>query len=180
MRFDYEEAEQDIFDSGADPDYLDHYNPERRDKYLKSLGLDPRDYEPHGHDASRNHSRSSSSSFSLFSDPEPEQDEGCFLTTACTAARNLPDDCYELQTLRKYRDSYLNGFAEGIAAVNNYYDIAPKIVSAIDALPEANEIWKNVYNDLVLPCIKLIEDGNNEEAYTVYRDYTFNLADKYL
>ena len=177
MSFDYDEAERDIFDSGADPDYLDHYHPEKRDKYLKSLGLDPKDYGSREYDSDRHHSSSSSS---LFSDSEPQHDEGCFLTTACTAARNLSDDCYELQTLRKYRDTYLKSFPEGKTAVDDYYEIAPRIVTAIDALPESNGIWENIYNDLVLPCIKLIEAGKDDETYEFYRNYTLALADKYL
>ena len=29
---------------------------------------------------------------------------GCFLTSACTEARGLPDDCHELTVLRSFRD----------------------------------------------------------------------------
>lgn len=32
---------------------------------------------------------------------------GCFLTSACTEAKGLADDCYELTMLRAFRDEYL-------------------------------------------------------------------------
>lgn len=33
----------------------------------------------------------------------------CFLTTACCKYKGLPDDCAELETLRRFRDNYLKG-----------------------------------------------------------------------
>ena len=41
MPFDYENARRDIVDSGADSDYLDTLNPEKRDAYLRKLGMKP-------------------------------------------------------------------------------------------------------------------------------------------
>ena len=40
---------------------------------------------------------------------------GCFLTSACTEARGLPDDCHELTVLRSFRDGYLRSQPEGEA-----------------------------------------------------------------
>jgi len=45
MSFDYEEAELDVLDNGGDPDYLDHYHPEKRDAYLRNIGLRPESYD---------------------------------------------------------------------------------------------------------------------------------------
>ena len=42
--FDYENARLDILDSGGDPDYLSHTDPEKRDAYLRKMGLRPEDY----------------------------------------------------------------------------------------------------------------------------------------
>ena len=33
---------------------------------------------------------------------------GCYLTSACMYSKGLPDDCYELETLRNFRDTWLN------------------------------------------------------------------------
>ena len=56
---------------------------------------------------------------------------GCFLTSACTEARGLPDDCHELTVLRSFRDGYLRSQPEGEAEIAEYYAVAPKIVDAI-------------------------------------------------
>ena len=32
---------------------------------------------------------------------------GCYLTTACVDAMEFPDDCLELQTMRRLRDEYI-------------------------------------------------------------------------
>lgn len=61
---------------------------------------------------------------------------GCFLTTACCTYKGLPDDCYELQALRKFRDTVLKKTETGTALVQLYYEQAPKIVERIDRLSE--------------------------------------------
>ena len=38
---------------------------------------------------------------------------GCYLTTACVVAKNLPDDCEELTALRNFRDTYLRNHENG-------------------------------------------------------------------
>lgn len=107
---------------------------------------------------------------------------GCYLTTACTVAKNLPDDCDELQTLRNFRDTYMHSTAEGEADIKEYYALAPKIVSAINNLAPctAHEIWVDLYNDLVLTCCQLIKDGKKEEAYKIYKDYVLKLKNQFL
>ena len=78
--------------------------------------------------------------------------------------------------MRRYRDNYLKSTPEGQAAVREYYDIAPGIVAAVNARRSAKEIWERVYEELVLPCVRLIEEARNEEAFRLYRDYTLALA----
>lgn len=105
---------------------------------------------------------------------------GCFLTSACTAARGLPDDCHELQTLRSFRDNWLKQQPDGVTLIAHYYEVAPKIVEAIDKLENRLEIWDGVYRELVVPCVKLIEAGNNQEALATYRNETMMLKQKYV
>ena len=40
-------------------------------------------------------------------DQKCEPPEGCFITTACCETLGLADDCFELRTLRRYRDEVL-------------------------------------------------------------------------
>ena len=105
---------------------------------------------------------------------------GCFLTSACVEARGLPDDCIELTTLRAFRDGYLKSLPAGQADICQYYHIAPAIVAKIRSLPNAIEIFDSIYSELVLPCVGLIQQGNNEMAYEKYRRYVKLLQVQHL
>lgn len=104
----------------------------------------------------------------------------CYLTTACTASRNLPDDCYELETLRRFRDTYLVSLSNGAEEIKEYYNVAPRIVEEINKMDNSNEIWNGLYNDMVLPCVQLIEKNRNEEAYVRYKDVSLELKKRFI
>lgn len=105
---------------------------------------------------------------------------GCYLTSACVQARGLPDDCEELTALRRFRDSYLRKTAEGQADIDHYYAFAPQIVQAINARPDAKEVWDRVYDELVLPCVNRIRAGQLAETYQHYKSYSLKLERAYL
>ena len=105
---------------------------------------------------------------------------GCFLTSACTEARGLPDDCKELIVLRAFRDGYMKELPQGQSEICQYYHMAPGIVDKIHSLANANEIFDKIYTELVLPCVELIQHGDNETAYIKYRDYVQLLHKQYL
>ena len=113
---------------------------------------------------------------------EPVSEEssgGCFLTSACTAARGLPDDCHELTVLRNFRDNWLKQQPDGVMLIAHYYDVAPKIVEAIDKLENRLEIWDGVYREMVVPCVEMIEGGRYPEALELYRGMTEELEGRY-
>jgi len=105
---------------------------------------------------------------------------GCYLTTACTKARGLEDDCYELSVLRDYRDNYLIESQNGVNDVHRYYELAPKILKKIESHENSDIIYEGLYNDLIIPCINLIEDNKHYEAHQLYKEITLGLEDKYL
>lgn len=100
---------------------------------------------------------------------------GCYLTSACVEARGLPDDCMELTVLREFRDNWLKNQPGGLAEVAEYYATAPKIVEKINARTDAKDIWNGLYEKLVIPCVKFIEEGEMEKAHAMYRDGTVKL-----
>ena len=105
---------------------------------------------------------------------------GCYLTSACVEARGLPDDCMELQTLRDFRDNWLKQQPCGQDEVAEYYATAPRIVDKINSLSNSKEIWGELYTTLVLPCVKLIKDGELEAAHKKYRKTARELQVAYL
>lgn len=105
---------------------------------------------------------------------------GCFLTSACTEARGLPDDCRELTVLRAFRDGYMCKLAGREAEIQEYYRIAPVIVEKIRDKENSEEIFDLIYTELVLPCVELIDAGKNENAHKLYREYVEKLKAEYI
>lgn len=105
---------------------------------------------------------------------------GCYLTTACMQeyAENFKDGCYELETLRRFRDTYVEGNHPD--DVQYYYKVAPQLVQTIDSLPERREIYIEIYEKMMVPVIKLIELKKHPEAYNLYKSYSLKLERKYL
>lgn len=105
---------------------------------------------------------------------------GCYLTSACMGAKGeeFSDDCYELEVLRKFRDSYVKeNYPKDIEM---YYEIAPLIVEKIEDLKESNDIFEKMYDELVVPCCELIKKNKLYEAYIKYKNYSLELSRKYL
>ncbi|MGC9311039.1 MAG: CFI-box-CTERM domain-containing protein, partial [Candidatus Aenigmatarchaeota archaeon] len=104
---------------------------------------------------------------------------GCYLTTACTVAEGLPDDCYQLQVLREVRNNTLMRDSEGRRLVASYYALDPKIVGAINKRRDAREIWGNVCTDINVAA-SLAMSGMSQEAIKHYEWMTSRLAESYL
>lgn len=105
---------------------------------------------------------------------------GCYLTSACIIAKNLPDNCYELETLRHFRDHWLMEQENGIQLIADYYAKAPKIVSAINEDPNKISIYNQIYSNLILPCLRYIENNQFEEAKELYQATTLNLYSQFV
>lgn len=171
-KFDYKKAEANLYDSDArHPDEIYEYKSEKAIRgYMKENGLNPDKYYKPNEKSKRPNSSTHSNSGS----------EGCYLTSACVAAKGLPDHCEELQTLRSFRDGYLSQQPEGPAEIEQYYATAPNIVEAINQLPDAIKIWNRIYEELVKPCVQMIHANQNAEAHQLYKSFANKLARLYL
>jgi len=105
---------------------------------------------------------------------------GCFLTSACVETKGLPDDCYELTTLRKFRDEYLAKLECGKCEIAHYYHVAPTIVERIKISKESAKVFDQIYDELVSPCVTMIEEGNLSGAHELYRAKVRELQAQYL
>lgn len=110
----------------------------------------------------------------------PSDSGGCYLTSACIAAKGLPDDCHELQILRYFRDTYLYTKENGVAEISHYYTVAPRIVSTISSYVNSQAIFSELYEKLVKPCVILIEHSKLEDAYLLYKKIAIELEQDYL
>ncbi len=104
----------------------------------------------------------------------------CYITTAVCESQGKPDDCYELNLLRDYRDRYLMATEEGAALVKEYYDIAPTIVNRIGRCKDAGRIYERIWKDYLVPCVRLIETGDREGCKKKYMDMVYDLKGRYM
>lgn len=104
----------------------------------------------------------------------------CFITTAVCDSLGKPDDCYELQVFRAFRDSYLLETKEGSRLVEQYYDLAPSIVNTINVLGEQEEIYMALWHEYLKPCLEYINHGQQEACKQVYIDMVHNLTRTYV
>lgn len=104
----------------------------------------------------------------------------CYVTTAVCRSLDKPDECYELRTLRNYRDSFLASSPGGEETIREYYNIAPTIVKRIDRQDNADEIYRSIWNEYLNPCIRLIEDEKLEECRELYTKMIHDLEKEYL
>lgn len=104
----------------------------------------------------------------------------CFLTTAVCEYDNKPDDCYELETLRSFRDGYLASTPGGKELIQEYYDIAPGIVTCIDLCCEKDTVYPMIRDKYIAPCIADIENGKLESCKSRYIQMVNDLRSRYL
>ena len=101
--------------------------------------------------------------------------KGCFLTTSCCEMLGLPDDCFELRTLRRYRDETLAAMPGGNAAIATYYLLATAILGRIPREERAARLL-SVYARCILPSAVAAQLGLNTLAYRFYARMMSELA----
>jgi len=111
---------------------------------------------------------------------DDDYDYDCFLTTACVYHKGLRDDCHELQTIRFLREHYMRGTPEGDRLLTEYETTGPAILRSIYHAENRNEILDHLYNNLVVPSVTNIEEGNYEEAMNYYAGYVEAMKKNYL
>lgn len=104
----------------------------------------------------------------------------CYITTAVCRSLDKPDDCYELNLLRDYRDHYLLATEDGYKLVEEYYNIAPTIVKKINRCGNADEIYHHIWEAYLNPCVRLIEAERPEECQKLYSNMVRGMAKEYL
>lgn len=105
--------------------------------------------------------------------------DGCFITTAVCGSLNKPDDCEELTILRSYRDNWLRKQPGGEEIVQEYYRIAPTIVSNIDKEDNHSSVYLDLLHNSIQPCIEDIKKGDYEKCKERYMYMVLNLKKKF-
>jgi hypothetical protein len=103
----------------------------------------------------------------------------CFITTACTVAMGLPDDCAELVTLRKFRDEYVRQLPNGGKIIDEYYRIAPAIVRKINERPDHEEVFAALFRQIE-KAVQLICERRDADAFVHYVEVIKRLKKEYM
>lgn len=101
----------------------------------------------------------------------------CFITTAVCENSGKSDDCYELTTLRSFRDNWLASSDGGAELIREYYNIAPSIVTCME-LTDGD--YQGINDKYIRPCIADIEAGDMVSCRDRYVDMVRSLKRKYL
>jgi hypothetical protein len=98
-----------------------------------------------------------------------DDDVSCFLTTACCNVVGLADDCWELATLRRFRDGWMSTFPAGRADVARYYAEAPAVAERLSSTLDGRRRLLGLYWRVIVPCALMARLGLNAGAYRLYR-----------
>lgn len=104
----------------------------------------------------------------------------CFITTAVCETLGRPDNCYELQAFRSFRDNYLKFQQGGPEQIQEYYLIAPMIVRAIDKSPKRKDIYKSIWERYLSKCLSFYEHNEYEQCRKTYTEMVENLRQEWL
>jgi hypothetical protein len=107
-----------------------------------------------------------------------EEESNCFLTTSCVKYFGLNDNCYELETLRHFRDQYLLKSLEGKELVGQYYNMAPSLVKKLESSEQRHELFKIIFSEIQSSC-RAIDKKEYIKATEIYISAVSNLLDHF-
>lgn len=104
----------------------------------------------------------------------------CFITTAACDVVGLQDDCFELRALRSFRDTYLAKTECGAVEIQQYYILAPMVLSAMKKSGEAKGEFLKLYWFSIVPSVIFTCLGLNQLTHWMYKRMMKNLVRQWL
>ncbi len=104
----------------------------------------------------------------------------CYITSAVCRVQGKTDDCYELTAFRRFRDQVMLRSDNGRALVGEYYRLAPAIVTSVGLCQDEAAVYSSVYQDYLLPCLTLLEQGDNAGCRDKYVEMVRYMEKNYL
>ena len=104
----------------------------------------------------------------------------CYITSAVCRAQGKADDCYELTAFRRFRDQVMLRSDNGRALVEEYYRLAPAIVTSVGLCQDEAAVYNSVYQNYLLPCLTLLEQGDNTGCRDKYVEMVRYMEKAYL
>lgn len=104
----------------------------------------------------------------------------CFITTAVCRYLGKADNCAELTAFRNFRDGWLSRQPQGKALIDEYYRIAPVIVTAINFGGNPDTEYPAIWETWLQPCYAALNRGDNAVCFTLYTAMVRQLKARYL
>ena len=104
----------------------------------------------------------------------------CYITSAVCRTQGKGDDCYELTAFRRFRDQVMLATGEGRRLVEEYYRLAPAIVTSVRLCWDEKAVYEGVYRDYLLPCLGLLEAGDAAGCRDKYMEMVRHMEQTYL
>lgn len=104
----------------------------------------------------------------------------CYITSAVCRVQGKADDCYELTAFRRFRDQVMLRSEKGRALVEEYYRLAPAIVTSVHLCQDEAAVYDGVYRDYLLPCLALLENGDSAGCRDTYVEMVRYMEKTYL
>ena len=104
----------------------------------------------------------------------------CFLTTAACSHLGKADDCAELTAFRHFRDTWLARQPGGQALIEEYYRIAPTLVTLMDHTGDPAKTYRTLWQQYLQPCYDALCRGDNAACFRLYCQMVRQLKARYL
>ena len=104
----------------------------------------------------------------------------CFITTAVCESFGKPDNCYELERFRAFRDQCMMKTERGRELVEEYYNIAPAIVTCIGMEEKPEQVYASIWKTWLSPCLSDLEEGRLTACGDRYEEMVRTLEKRYL
>lgn len=105
---------------------------------------------------------------------------GCYITTIVVNILGLPDNCIELETLRKFRCEYLQKDSKYADLLIKYDALGPVIARVIANLDNAFDVASDLYMAYIKGTVLYLKNGKIDEAIEIYTEMMNNLIKEYL
>ena len=97
---------------------------------------------------------------------------GCFITTAATYNGEL-DNGFTLQTLREFRDSWMQETPERRSELLDYYLLAPIVVKRINESANPDRIWQIIREKFLAPAVTYYYMDMPYKTHEVYQEMMY-------
>lgn len=104
----------------------------------------------------------------------------CILSSASVSYKGLPDNCYELELLRNFRDTFMSKLPNGEQLIEEYYSLSDAIIEKVELDKIENEFYEKVFNELIIPSVKLIEEKQHNNALQYYRNFVLKIYNELI